>query len=96
MLAGMAGRATDAHLMGDRIRKVRKVFGLTQKQLAEVCKVTPAAVGNWEQGTARPEYEQILAICERFNVTSDYILFGRVDAVPYETAKRLMEEARTG
>ena len=36
------------------IRALRKEKGLTQKQLGELCSVTPGAVGHWENGRERP------------------------------------------
>lgn len=42
------------------IKKLRKLKGLTQKELAERCNVTLRTVQNWEQGKHIPESILIL------------------------------------
>ena len=41
--------------IGKRIKELRTIAGLTQAQLAEKIGVTPAAVGNYEQGVSFPK-----------------------------------------
>lgn len=45
--------------IGTRIKELRIRAGLTQAQLAKIVKVTPAAVGNYEQGVSFPK-ERVL------------------------------------
>lgn len=49
--------------LGDRIRKLRKSQGLTQRQVAEGCNVSIHTVSCWENGKINPtmEHQKILA-----------------------------------
>lgn len=43
---------------GLRLRELRIAKGLTQAELAERLEVSPATVGNYEQGTRRPTFPE--------------------------------------
>lgn len=59
---------------GNRLRKLRKSRGLTQAQLADLLGLSPAAIGNYENGDRIPRPKHLSQICILFNVTSDYLL----------------------
>ena len=48
--------------MGARIRRARRVEGLTQAELAALVGVSPHTVWCWEAGQVRPTYEHRVAI----------------------------------
>lgn len=54
---------------GDRLAAVRRGNGLTQEQFAEQLQVSRQAVSKWESGRGYPEMEQILYICNRYQVS---------------------------
>jgi len=60
--------------IGNRIRKYRKVCGLTREQLAEKINVTKSRVSNWEQGINRPDADIIGNICRALNVSPSDLL----------------------
>ena len=43
---------------GVRLRLLREAKGLNQRELADRMAVTAAAIGNWEQGTRRPQFPE--------------------------------------
>lgn len=55
-----------AWTFGDRLRKVRRVAGLTMDQLAEALGVTKGAIGQYETDKSRPK--DIVAAAKRIQV----------------------------
>jgi len=62
----------------DRLYEIRKKAGMTQSDLAEKLDVSRQAVSRWEMGTAKPEFENLIAISNIFDVSIDYLLKGDV------------------
>ncbi|MCM1306241.1 MAG: helix-turn-helix domain-containing protein [Bacteroides sp.] len=65
-------------MYGKRIRDLRKESNYTQKQLANILQVDFRTVSFWETERFEPNIEQIIKICNTFNVSADYII-GRSD-----------------
>lgn len=59
---------------GDRIQALRKARGWSQEELAAQIGVSRQAVSRWELDSTKPEAEKILALCDRFGVSTDYLL----------------------
>lgn len=60
--------------IGNRIRKYREEFGLSQTQLAEQIGVSNSRVSNWEQGINRPDADMLAEICMALNVSPSLLL----------------------
>lgn len=60
--------------MGEKILKLRKARGWNQEDLAEQIGVTRQAVSRWESDSAKPDADKIVAICDLFGVSADYLL----------------------
>lgn len=60
----------------ERLYEVRKRAGMTQNDLAEKLDVSRQAVSRWEMGTAKPDFENLVAISNIFDVSIDYLLKG--------------------
>ena len=60
--------------MGEKILNMRKARGWTQEELADRVGVTRQAVSRWESGAAKPDADKIVAICDLFGVSADYLL----------------------
>ena len=60
--------------MGEKILNMRKARGWSQEELAERVGVTRQAVSRWETGSAKPDADKIIAICDLFGVSADYLL----------------------
>jgi transcriptional regulator with XRE-family HTH domain len=86
-----------ARLRGDRIKKMREIAGLSQKELGDRIGVSLRQMGRYEQGIAEPTASHLLAMSDKLNCSADYLL-GRVDApsahVPSVTADDLEFLAR--
>ncbi len=82
-------RPYDPCVIGDRIKQIRKVFGLSQAEAGKVCGCGATTVSNWEQGRQKPTIEQSQRLADRLGLTLDYIYLGRLGSIPYDKAKRL-------
>lgn len=60
--------------IGIKIQTLRKQRGMSQEQLAEALGVSRQAVSKWESEQSVPDIDKIIAICDFFGVTTDYIL----------------------
>ena len=62
----------------DRLRLCRQNKGLTQKQMAAICKVTERHYQVYESGDNWPRAEGLIALADFFDVSLDYLV-GRSD-----------------
>lgn len=60
--------------IGEKILNMRKARGWSQEELAERVGVTRQAVSRWESGSAKPDADKIIALCDLFGVSADYLL----------------------
>lgn len=58
----------------NRIRELREAKSLSQDQLAEKLGITKQAVSQYERGVRKPSVPMLEALCDYFNVSSDYLL----------------------
>ncbi len=66
-------------MLGNRIKELRTEAGLSQAQLAKKIGVSQKAIDFWEREVNEPKASYIIALCDHFQVTADYLL-GREDA----------------
>jgi transcriptional regulator with XRE-family HTH domain len=62
----------------DRLRAARQLRNLSQSELAEKSGLQPSAVSHFETGRRAPSFDNLKALSEALQVTTDYLL-GRVD-----------------
>jgi transcriptional regulator with XRE-family HTH domain len=62
----------------DRLRAARQLRNLSQSDLAEKSDLQPSAVSHFETGRRAPSFDNLKALSEALQVTTDYLL-GRVD-----------------
>lgn len=72
-------------MIGLRLKELRKINKLTQKQLAKIMNVDCSAVTKWETGKANPDFEKQQILADYFGVSVDYLL-GRTDKKERYTA----------
>lgn len=60
--------------LSEKLLNLRKANDLTQEELAEKIGVSRQAVSKWESGQSVPELDKIVALCELFDITTDYLL----------------------
>ena len=53
---------------GDKIRKLRKEKGLTQKQLGELCGIADSNIRKYESGKQNPKLETLQKIARALDV----------------------------
>jgi len=61
-------------IIGDRIKQLREVKGISQSELAEVLNVGRETVARWENGTRDIKANSIIDLSNYFGVTSDFVL----------------------
>ena len=62
----------------DRLRAARQLRRLSQSELAKKAGLEPSAVSHFETGRRAPSFDNLKALSEALQVTTDYLL-GRVD-----------------
>ena len=55
----------------EKFKVLRKERGLKQSQLAEMCRVSDAAIGAWEQGVRIPFFDNLVSLADAFGVSLD-------------------------
>ncbi len=58
------------------LKSIRKLSGLTQKQVATKLEVVESCYANWEQGRTEPNIETLRRLCVVFDVTLDELING--------------------
>ncbi|MCR5451969.1 MAG: helix-turn-helix domain-containing protein [Lachnospiraceae bacterium] len=61
-------------LLGYNIHMLRMMRGYSQKSVADKLEKSPNAVSNWELGNTSPSVDDLLKLCDMFEVTPNQIL----------------------
>ena len=69
----------DYKAIGERVRKVRQLRGLTQAELSEACDIASSYVGIIERGNKKASIETLIRISNVLNVSVDYLLFDSLE-----------------
>lgn len=80
------------HLIGMRLRAVRKKRGLTQERLAELAGISPQHCSGIETGAAKVSLAALVQLCNVLDVTPNEIL---MDSVKQSTPIYLKDMADT-
>lgn len=67
--------------IGTRIFDRRKQLRLTQEELAELASITPQTISSAELGKKALRPENIIKICTALNISTDYLLFGKITEI---------------
>lgn len=62
--------------MDNRIKDYRKMYNLSQLDLAKSLHVSDATVSSWENGRTEPNMEQVLALSKIFGCTIESLFGG--------------------
>lgn len=65
--------------IGKRVARLRKEAGLTQFKLSEMINIHEKNLSAIERGINGLSMDTLIAICEIFNISADYILFGETE-----------------
>lgn len=84
----------DAKAFGFRVKMLRTERNLTQEQFAECIHSSVSHLGKLEIGNHAPSIELVLTIAFYFDVSTDYLLYGRntSPAVLKTKLKRMIED----
>lgn len=72
----------------ERIRNLRIDYKLTQKELADKINSSASKIGMWEAGKRDPGTDDLIILCEIFNVSTDYLLGNTDIKRPYQIPTR--------
>lgn len=64
--------------VGRRIKELRKLLKLTQKEFSDKVNVSPQVVSNWEREYTKPNSEDVSRIAKALNVNTEF-LYGHTD-----------------
>lgn len=64
-------------MLGPRIAALRREAGLSQTELAQRLKISPSAIGMYEQGRREPSAQTLVAMAQEFGVSTDFLLTGQ-------------------
>ena len=76
--------------IGEKLQQLRKRAGLSQEQLAVRIDVSRQAVSKWELGESLPDTENVIKLCDLFDVTADALLRNGAADMP-----RILSESDT-
>lgn len=62
--------------VGEKIKKIRKMAGMTQEELAEKMNVSRQTISKWEKEISSPDLDSAIALCELFEISLDDFLKG--------------------
>ena len=60
--------------IGEKIAHLRTVSNMSQEQLAEKISVSRQSISKWEMDQSYPQIENVLQLCELFNISTDELL----------------------
>lgn len=64
--------------LGEKITHLRNALGISQENLADKLLVSRQAVSKWEMNQAQPQIDNVLQICELFNISTDELLHDEI------------------
>lgn len=82
--------------MNERIRQIRKQFGMSQDSFAVSIGVSGAAVSKIESGVNSPSEQTIKLICQTYHVNYLWLTEGRGDMLERETPAEMVERLMAG
>ncbi|MDD2494813.1 MAG: helix-turn-helix transcriptional regulator [Tissierellia bacterium] len=67
-------------LIGKRLRKQREKLNMTREEFAEKANISPQFLAEIENGKKGMSVSTLYKICNNYNISADYILFGRLSS----------------
>ena len=64
--------------IGEKIAHLRNSMSMSQEALADKLLVSRQAVSKWEMDQAQPQIDNVLQICELFNISSDELIHDEI------------------
>ena len=60
--------------LGENLRRLIEINGITQKELANRMNIAPSTMGCYVQNTREPDYETLKKLADYFGVSTDFLL----------------------
>lgn len=77
-----------------RLREIRQARGLTMKELGEAIGVTESAIGLYENGRRKPDYNKLSQIAQVLNCSIDDLVVGETEHAGFALALRRLRKER--
>jgi len=91
----MKGEIAMEERIGNRISKLMKESGYTQKELATMVGVTESAMSRYLNNDREPKIEVIANLAAALNTTSDYLISGKDTDEDFAEIYRLVARSTT-
>ena len=75
-------------ILGDLIAELRQDYGLNQKDLADILKVSVATISHYESEKSFPDLATLVKLADYFGVSTDYLLGRTRLRMDFETFRR--------
>ena len=75
-----------------RLRATRLALGLKPSALCEATGIGTSTYSQWEAALRFPDVVQMIALCDRFALTLDWIYRGQIGGLSYDLATRVTAE----
>ena len=79
--------------IGDRLSRLLKESGYTQKEFASMCGVTEAAMCRYLKNEREPKIEVVANMATALNTTVEYLIRGKKDDTSFEDVYRLVSRS---
>lgn len=63
-------------IISERIFKIMKERGMTQKEFADKTGISQSTISDWKRKRTNPAADKIIVICETFEMSADELLTG--------------------
>ena len=58
----------------ERLTYLLEERGMSKRECAKICNVSAQSISDWTTGKIQPTAELLYAVCEKLNVSADYLL----------------------
>lgn len=85
----------DIKNLGINLVRLRNEYGLSQEKMAKILNISYKTYWLIEKGTKEPKLSIIIDICNRFDISADYLLSDpmfNVNNKPYKTEKERIDK----
>ena len=79
--------------LGQKLKEIRKRFGLSQEQLAEIMNVSRQAITKWENDVGLPDTSNLQELSKIFGITIDYLL-NNDNSLPVLSMKKELDKEK--
>lgn len=77
--------------LGEKLKEIRKKFGSSQEQLAEIMNVSRQAITKWETNSGTPDISNLQELSKIFGITVDYLL-DEENRLPALSMKKILDK----